>query len=276
MLGDTAVAVHPDDPRHNAQDRQDGAAPAPAARVPDRRRRDPGRPEVRHRRRQGDARRTTPNDFETGQRHKLPMISIFDEAGVVNAEGGAFAGLDRFEARKAVKAKLKELGLERGSKPHVHAVGHCQRCETDRRADAVDAVVRQDRAAREARDRGGGAGEDASSFPRAGRRRTWSGCTTSTTGASRRQLWWGHRIPAWYCGKCSEITVARATPAACSNCGAAAAARRTRTCSTPGSRRGCGRSRRSAGRTRPGAQDLLPDVRAGDRVTTSSSSGWPA
>ncbi len=58
------------------------------------------------------------------------MISIFDEKGVVTAAGGPFAGLDRFKARKAVKARLAELGLERGSKPHVHAVGHCQRCET--------------------------------------------------------------------------------------------------------------------------------------------------
>src|SRR6185369_15257817 len=129
MLGDTAVAVHPDDPRHQSQIGKSIKHPftgrvfpiiADAVLV------DPtfGTGAVKvtpaH----------DPNDFETGQRHKLPFVSILDEKGVITAEGGEFAGLDRFVARKAVKARLKELGLERGSKPHVHAVGHCQRCNT--------------------------------------------------------------------------------------------------------------------------------------------------
>ena len=101
-----------------------------------------------------------PNDFETGQRHKLPMISIFDEAGIVNAEGGAFAGLDRFEARKAVKARAEGAG-PRARLEAARARGRPLRALRDgRRADAVDAVVREDGAARQAGHRGGGAGQD--------------------------------------------------------------------------------------------------------------------
>jgi valyl-tRNA synthetase len=129
MLGDTAVAVHPDDPRHKSKIGKMLRHPLVKREFPiiaDAILVDPkfGTGAVKvtpaH----------DPNDFETGLRHKLPMISIFDDEGKVNAEGGPFAGMDRDWARKLVKAKLKELGLERGSKPHVHAVGHCQRCNT--------------------------------------------------------------------------------------------------------------------------------------------------
>ncbi|HMC93399.1 MAG TPA: class I tRNA ligase family protein, partial [Polyangia bacterium] len=129
MLGDTAVAVHPDDPRHAAKIGK-------LVRHPFTKREFPiiADPILVDPKFGTGAVKVTPahdqNDFETGQRHDLPMISIFDDTGTVNAEGGPFAGLDRFAARKAVKARLKELGLERGSKPHVHAVGHCQRCAT--------------------------------------------------------------------------------------------------------------------------------------------------
>ena len=160
MLGDTAVAVHPDDPRHQAKIgkllraplRRTGEIPiiADAILV------DPkfGTGAVK----------VTPahdfNDFETGQRHNLPMISIFDETGAVNAEGGPFAGLDRFAARKAVKAKLKELGLERGGEAARARRRPLPALRDRRRADDLDAVVREDEAAGQAGDRGGGAGED--------------------------------------------------------------------------------------------------------------------
>src|SRR4029078_2041358 len=118
MLGDTAVAVHPDDPRHQAKIGRWVRHPLVKREFPiiaDAVLVDPkfGTGAVKvtpaH----------DPNDFETGQRHKLPFISILDENGMVTAEAGPFAGLDRKEARKAVKAKLAEIGLERGSKPHV-------------------------------------------------------------------------------------------------------------------------------------------------------------
>ena len=161
-----------------------------------------------------------PNDFETGQRHKLPMISIFDEAGMVNAEGGPFAGMDRLWARKLVKAKLKELGLERGSKVHVHAVGHCERCET-----VVEPMLSTQwfvkmeplaKPAIEAVEQG-----KTKFVPEAWTKTFFHWMHNIRDWCISRQLWWGHRIPAWTCDKCGEITVARTTPAACAKCGAA-------------------------------------------------------
>src|SRR5882724_11752719 len=220
MLGDTAVAVHPDDPRHRSKigkmlehpfvDR-DIPVIADAILV------DPkfGTGAVK----------VTPahdlNDFETGLRHKLPMLSIFDEAGVVNAEGGEFAGLDRFEARKAVKARLKELRLERGSKPHVHAVGHCQRCETvvEPRLSTQWFVKMEPLAkpAIEAVEQG-----KTKFVPEGWSKTFFHWMHNIRDWCISRQLWWGHRIPAWYCGKCKEMTVARATPNFCGHCGAGA------------------------------------------------------
>jgi len=219
MLGDTAVAVHPDDPRHKSKIGKMVRHPLVKREFPiiaDAILVDPkfGTGAVKvtpaH----------DPNDFETGLRHRLPMISIFDEAGIVNAEGGAFAGLDRFAARKAVKAKLKELGLERGSKPHVHAVGHCQRCETIVEPMlSTQWFVKMEPLAKPAIE-----------AVEQGKTRfvpeTWSKTFFHWMHNIRdwcisRQLWWGHRIPAWTCDKCGEITVARTTPAGCGKCGAA-------------------------------------------------------
>ena len=132
------------------------------------------------------------------------MISIFDEAGMVNAEvGGAFAGLDRFEARKAVKARLAELGLERGSKPHVHAVGHCQRCET-----VVEPMLSTQwfvkmeplaKPAIEAVEQG-----KTSFVPESWSKTYFHWMRNIRDWCISRQLWWGHRIPAWYCGTCQR------------------------------------------------------------------------
>ncbi|HEY2730216.1 MAG TPA: valine--tRNA ligase [Polyangia bacterium] len=220
MLGDTAVAVHPDDPRHQSKigkmlehpfvDR-DIPVIADAILV------DPkfGTGAVK----------VTPahdlNDFETGQRHKLPMISIFDDGGVVNAEGGEFAGLDRFKARKAVKARLKELRLERGSKLHLHAVGHCQRCET-----VVEPMLSTQwfvkmeplaKPAIEAVEQG-----KTKFVPESWSKTFFHWMYNIRDWCISRQLWWGHRIPVWYCGKCKEMTVARAAPNFCGHCGAGA------------------------------------------------------
>ena len=219
MLGDTAVAVHPDDPRHQAKIGKMVRHPLVKREFPiiaDAILVDPkfGTGAVKvtpaH----------DPNDFETGQRHKLPMISIFDEAGIVNAEGGTFAGLDRFAARKAVKAKLKELGLERGSKPHMHAVGHCERCETIVEPMlSTQWFVKMEPLAKpaiEAVEQG-----KTKFVPDTWSKTFFHWMHNIRDWCISRQLWWGHRIPAWTCGKCNEITVARTTPAACSKCGAA-------------------------------------------------------
>ncbi|HSS38905.1 MAG TPA: valine--tRNA ligase [Polyangia bacterium] len=219
MLGDTAIAVHPDDPRHKAKigklvrhpfvDRTFAIIADPIL--------------VDPKFGTGAVKVTPahdPNDFEVGQRHNLPMISIFDEKGAVNAAGGPFAGLDRFAARKAVKERLKELGLERGSKPHVHAVGHCQRCET-----VVEPMLSTQwfvkmeplaKPAIEAVEQG-----KTKFVPESWSKTFFHWMHNIRDWCISRQLWWGHRIPAWYCGTCSETIVARTAPAACTKCGGA-------------------------------------------------------
>jgi valyl-tRNA synthetase len=218
MLGDTAVAVHPDDPRHKDKIGKLLRHPFVARQFPI-----IADPILVDPKFGTGAVKVTPahdpNDFETGLRHNLPMISIFDEKGVVNAEGGRFAGLDRFAARKAVKAGLEELGLERGSKPHVHAVGHCQRCET-----VVEPMLSTQwfvkmeplaKPAIEAVEQG-----KTKFVPESWSKTFFHWMHNIRDWCISRQLWWGHRIPAWYCGKCGETTVARNTPVACGKCGA--------------------------------------------------------
>jgi len=218
MLGDTAVAVHPDDPRHQAKIGKLIKHPFTGRTFPiiaDAVLVDPkfGTGAVKvtpaH----------DPNDFETGQRHKLPFISILDEAGVVNAEGGPFAGMDRFEARKQVKARLAELGLERGSKPHVHAVGHCQRCNT-----VVEPMISTQwfvkmqplaQPAIEAVEQG-----KTKFVPESWAKTYFHWMRNIRDWCISRQLWWGHRIPAWYCPD-NHITVARTAPEKCAQCGKA-------------------------------------------------------
>jgi valyl-tRNA synthetase len=217
MLGDTAVAVHPDDPRHQAKIGKMIKHPFTGREFPiigDAILVDPkfGTGAVKvtpaH----------DPNDFECGKRNKLGFISIFDEKGQVTAEGGPFAGLDRFAARKQIKAKIAELGLERGKKAHVHAVGHCQRCRT-----VVEPMlstqwfVKMEPLAKPAIE-----------AVEQGKTRfvpdTWSKTFFHWMNNIRdwcisRQLWWGHRIPAWYCADCKQPTVAREAPTACAHCG---------------------------------------------------------
>jgi valyl-tRNA synthetase len=220
MLGDTAVAVHPDDPRHRDKIGKhikhpflDRTFPIIADAVL-----------VDPKFGTGAVKVTPahdPNDFETGQRHKLPFVSILDEKGVVNTEGGPFAGMDRFEARKQVKARLKERGLERGSKPHVHAVGHCQRCHT-----VVEPLISPQwfvkmeplaQPAIEAVEQG-----KTRFVPESWSKTYFHWMRNIRDWCISRQLWWGHRIPAWYCEGCPHITVARETPAACGKCGGTA------------------------------------------------------
>ena len=222
MLGDTAVAVHPDDPRHQAKigrkiqnpitgfffnvvadpilvDPEFGTGAVKVTPAHD------------------------PNDFECAERNGLMMISIFDDKGTVTEAGGPFAGLDRFAARRAVKARLKELGLERGSKPHVHAVGHCQRCETIVEPMlSTQWFVRMEPLARPAIE----AVEQGKTrfVPETWSKTYFHWMRNIRDWCISRQLWWGHRVPAWTCGVCAQITVAREAPAACAACGSTALA----------------------------------------------------
>jgi valyl-tRNA synthetase len=217
MLGDSAVAVHPEDPRHKTKIGKTIRHPVTGREFPI-----IADPVLVDPKFGTGAVKVTPahdpNDFDCGQRHKLPFISIFDEKGVVTAEGGPFAGLDRFEARKQIKAKLKELGLERGGKVHVHAVGHCQRCHTVVEPMLSDQwFVKMEPLAKPAIE----AVEQGKTrfVPESWSKTYFHWMTNIRDWCISRQLWWGHRIPAWYCQDCKAITVARTTPDACCKCG---------------------------------------------------------
>ena len=224
MLGDTAVAVHPDDPRHQSKITKTSGKKVKHPFFPDREIPIIADPVLVDPKFGTGAVKITPahdpNDFECGQRHGLAFISILDLEGKVNAEGGPFAGLDRFAARKAVKAKLKELGLERGSKKHTHAVGHCQRCNT-----VVEPLLSTQwfvkmeplaRPAIEAVEQG-----KTKFVPESWTKTYYQWMHNIRDWCVSRQLWWGHRIPAWYCQAegCNEILVRRQAPDACSECG---------------------------------------------------------
>jgi valyl-tRNA synthetase len=218
MLGDTAVAVHPDDPRHQAKigkvikhpftGREFSVIADPVL--------------VDPKFGTGAVKVTPahdPNDFECGKRHNLPFISIFDDKGVVTAEGGPeFVGLDRFKARTKVKEELEKLGLARGSKKHVHSVGHCQRCHTVvEPMMSTQWFVKMEPLAKpaiEAVEQG-----KTKFVPETWTKTFFHWMNNIRDWCISRQLWWGHRIPAWYCADCKQPTVARETPSACVHCG---------------------------------------------------------
>jgi valyl-tRNA synthetase len=202
MLGDTAVAVHPDDPRHQAKIGKMIKHPFTGREFPV-----IADPVLVDPKFGTGAVKVTPahdpNDFECGKRHNLAFISIFDEKGMVTAEGGPFAGLDRVEARKQVKAKIAELGLERGGKAHVHAVGHCQRCNT-----VVEPMLSTQwfvkmeplaKPAIEAVEQG-----KTRFVPETWSKTFFHWMNNIRDWCISRQLWWGHRIPAWYCAAASS------------------------------------------------------------------------
>jgi valyl-tRNA synthetase len=215
MLGDTAVAVHPDDPRYRGLVGKMVRHPILGYELPvvaDAALVDPkfGTGAVK----------VTPahdfNDFEVGKRHGLPMRSVIGLDGKMTAEAGPLAGQDRFAARKEVKHLLAEKGLDRGAQPHLLPLGRCQRCETVLEPLLSDQwFVRIEPLARPAIE-----------AVEQGRTRFLPEAWTNTYMAwmrnihdwcISRQLWWGHQIPAWYCPD-GHVTVAREAPAACATC----------------------------------------------------------
>jgi valyl-tRNA synthetase len=159
-----------------------------------------------------------PNDFEIGKRHGLAMPTMLDEEGKVNEVGGEFAGLDRYEARKVMVARLEEMGLIEKIEENPNAIGRCHRCNTvvEPRLSTQWFVKMKPLAepALEAYRRG-----DVRFIPD-----HWGKTYTHWLDNIRdwvisRQLWWGHRIPVWYCDGCGKEIVARAEPSACPACG---------------------------------------------------------
>jgi valyl-tRNA synthetase len=218
MLGDVAVAIHPEDERYLHLHGKKLRLPLVGREIPiildEWVTRDFGTGAVKvtpaH----------DPNDFALGERHHLPSINIMDNTGHINAEGGAYAGLDRYVARKHVVADLEAQGLLAGITDHTNNVGHCDRCKTvveprlstqwfvkiEPLAEKAKEAVRQ---------------KHIRFTPEMYEKTYFEWMENIHDWCISRQLWWGHRIPAWHCAECHKITVARVDPTSCAHCGSA-------------------------------------------------------
>jgi valyl-tRNA synthetase len=159
------------------------------------------------------------NDFEAGKRHNLPKIQVIDENGVMTAAAGPYAGLDRFEARKRVVADLEASGALVRIEDYALSLGKCDRCKT-----VVEPLISTQwfvktkplaEKAIEAAESG-----RIEFIPANWAKTYYEWMSNIHDWCISRQLWWGHRIPAWHCGECREIIVARETPERCPRCGA--------------------------------------------------------
>jgi valyl-tRNA synthetase len=216
MLGDTGVAINPKDPRAAALHLKSVRLPLTDRDIPivlD---------EMAELGFGSGAVKITPahdpNDFEAGKRHDLPSIKVIDENARMTEAAGKFAGLDRFEARKQVVAELEALGLMEKIESYKLSVGKCHRCKT-----IVEPLVSKQwwMSMKPLAEPAIKAVENGSiTFVPANWSKTYFEWMYNIRDwCISRQLWWGHRIPAWHCGDCKAITVARETPAQCSKCG---------------------------------------------------------
>ena len=158
------------------------------------------------------------NDFELGKRHDLELVNIFDPSGVVNENGGPYQGLERYEARKRVVADLEAAGLLEKVDDYANAVGECYRCRTviepymskqwyvNVQPLAKEAIA----AVQDGRTR---------IVPQQWEKTYYEWMYNIQDWCISRQIWWGHRIPAWYCEVCGEITVSRTDASVCAHCG---------------------------------------------------------
>jgi valyl-tRNA synthetase len=221
MLGDVAVAIHPGDERYTHLQAKMLRLPLTNREIPvildEWVSRDFGTGAVKvtpaH----------DPNDFALGQRHNLPSINVMDETAHINSEGGAYAGLDRFVARKKIVEDLEAQGLLAGIKDHTLNIGHCDRCKTiveprlslqwfvkiQPLADKAIAAVKPDADGKKA----------IRIFPEQYEKVYLEWMGNIHDWCISRQLWWGHRIPAWSCAACHKMTVVREDPSKCAHCG---------------------------------------------------------
>ena len=216
LLGDTAVAVHPEDERYIDLIGKNVILPLVGREIPV-----VGDLHADKEKGTGAVKITPahdPNDFEVGKRHNLPEINVMNDDGTINKLGGKYAGLDRYEARKQIVADLEAQGYLCGIEEITHAVGTHDRCKT-----TVEPMIKpQWFVAMEEM------AKPAINAIKTGELKFVPESYTKTylhwlenirDWCISRQLWWGHRIPAYYCDECGEIVVAKGMPSVCPKCG---------------------------------------------------------
>ena len=216
MLGDTAVAVHPEDERYAHLVGKKVLLPFVNREIPiiadNYVEKDFGTGVVKitpaH----------DPNDFEVGKRHNLPEINIMNDDATINANGGKFEGMDRYAARKQMVKELDEMGLLVKIEDYTHNVGTHDRCKT-----TVEPLIKQQwfvrmdeliKPAVEAVKN-----KDIVLVPERMEKTYFNWTDNIRDWCISRQLWWGHRIPAYYCDKCGDVVVSKEAPSVCPKCG---------------------------------------------------------
>ena len=216
MLGDTAVAIHPEDERYSHLIGKSVMLPIMNRVIPvvtdtyvDREfgtgvvKITPGH---------------DPNDFEVGKRHNLPLVNVMNDDATINENGGKYAGMDRYEARKAIVEELTKQGLLVKIEDYSHNVGTHDRCKT-----TIEPLVKEQwfvkmdeliKPAVEAVKKG-----EIRLIPERMEKTYFNWTDNIRDWCISRQLWWGHRIPAYYCDECGEVTVSREEPKVCPKCG---------------------------------------------------------
>ena len=216
ILGDTAVAVHPDDPRYQKYIGRQAIVPILGRLIP------VIADEKVVREFGSGALKITPGhdptDYEIGQRHGLPIISVLDEAARINSQGGPYTGQDRFEARKNLWEDMRAAGLVIKEEAYTISVPRSQRggeivepmistqwfVKIQPLAEAALEAVRDGRI---------------QIVPERFTKVYFNWLENIQDWCISRQLWWGHRIPVWYCGQCGQMTVSRQDPTHCAHCG---------------------------------------------------------
>ena len=216
MLGDTAVAVNPEDERYRHLIGREVLLPIVNRKIPivgD----EHADPEAGT----GVVKITPghdPNDFEVGQRHNLPVVNILNDDATINENGGKYCGMDRYECREAIVKELDEMGLLVAIEDLTHNVGTHDRCGT-----TVEPMVKEQwfvkmdeliKPAVKAVKEG-----EIQLIPKSMEKTYFNWTDNIRDWCISRQLWWGHRIPAWYCDECGETIVAKEAPKVCPKCG---------------------------------------------------------
>ena len=216
LLGDSALAVNPDDERYTDLVGKEVELPLTDRTIPI-----IADPYVDKEFGTGVVKITPahdPNDFEVGKRHNLPEINILNDDATINNLGGKYAGMDRYEARKAMVADLDALGLLVRVEDHTHNVGTHDRCKT-----TVEPMIKQqwfvkmDELIKPAVE--GVKNGDIELIPASMDKTYYNWTDNIRDWCISRQLWWGHRIPAYYCKDCGEMTVSRDKVCTCPKCG---------------------------------------------------------